>query len=88
MVRKDSKGWPGKGFQVENALSREEAIRGMTTWAAKANFEEGEKGIIEAGKFADFIILDRDLMKVAPIDILSATVLMTYINGEKVYEKN
>lgn len=48
---------------MEEALTREETIRGMTIWAAYANFEEKEKGSIEKGKFADFIILDTDLMK-------------------------
>ena len=48
---------------MENALTREEALRGMTIWAAKANFEENEKGSLEEGKFADFVILDADIMK-------------------------
>jgi predicted amidohydrolase YtcJ len=85
VVRKDAKGWPEQGYQVENALSREEALRGMTIWAAKSNFEENEKGSLEKNKFADFIILDQDLMKTAPGDLLKLKVLKTYINGEKVY---
>ncbi|HRF19859.1 MAG TPA: amidohydrolase family protein, partial [Chitinophagaceae bacterium] len=68
-----------------NALTREEAIRGMTIWAAKSNFEEMEKGSLEKGKFADFVILDRDLMKAADNDILQTVVLKTYLGGEKVY---
>ena len=86
-IRKDAKGWPAKGFQLENALSRQEAIRGMTCWAAKANFEEDEKGSLEKGKFADFIILDKDLMNVAPSAILQTVVLKTFVNGEMVYSK-
>lgn len=54
---------PTGGFEMENALSREEALRGMTVWAAKAAFEETEKGSIENGKLADFIVLDLDLLK-------------------------
>ncbi len=86
VVRKDNKGWPEGGYQMENALSREEAIRGMTIWAAKSNFEESEKGSLEKGKFADFIILNRDLMTVPPSEILNTKVMMTFVNGEKVYE--
>lgn len=87
VVRKDAKGWPEAGYQMENALTREEALRGMTIWAAKSNFEEKEKGSLEKGKYADFVILDKDLMKVADTDILNTTVLKTFLNGEKVYEK-
>jgi hypothetical protein len=85
VVRKDAKGWPADGFQTSNALSRENALRGMTIWAAKANFEEQEKGSLEKGKFADFIILDQDLLKAAPEKLLTTKLLATYLNGEKVY---
>jgi predicted amidohydrolase YtcJ len=86
VIRKDAKGFPSKGFQMENALSREDALRGMTIWAAKANFEEAEKGSLEADKFADFIMLDKDLMKADAKDLLKIKVLMTFVNGERVYE--
>jgi len=85
--RKDLKGFPANGFQPENALSRIEALRGMTIWAAKANFEEKEKGSIEVGKYADFVILDNDIMKINGADLPKVKVLKTYVNGEKVYEK-
>lgn len=84
--RKDLKGSPAGGFQMENALSRTEALKGMTIWAAKANFEEKEKGSIEPGKFADFVILDQDIMKAKASDLPKIKVLKTYVNGEKVYE--
>ncbi|HEY1008205.1 MAG TPA: amidohydrolase family protein, partial [Sphingobacteriaceae bacterium] len=87
VIRKDAKGYPDGGFQMENALSREEALRGMTIWAAKGNFEEKEKGSIEAGKFADFVILDRDIMTAEGPELLKTRVIKTYVNGEKVYEK-
>jgi predicted amidohydrolase YtcJ len=87
VVRKDARGWPDSGYQVENALTREEALRGMTIWAAKSNFEENEKGSLEKNKFADFIVLDQDLMKTAPGNLLNIKVLKTYVNGEKVYGK-
>ena len=53
-----NKSFPENGFQTEKALSREETLKGMTIWAAYSNFEENEKGSIEKGKYADFIILD------------------------------
>jgi len=87
VVRKDAKGWPGAGYQMENALTREEALRGMTIWAAKSNFEETEKGSLEPGKFADFVILDKDMMKTSENDLLQIKVLKTYLGGEKVHEK-
>ena len=87
VVRKDGKAFPGNGYQMENALTREEALRGMTIWAAKANFEEKEKGSLEKGKLADFILLDTDLMKAPDMDLLTVKVLMTFLGGEKVHEK-
>ncbi len=87
VARKDAKGWPSGGYQVENALSRPDALRGMTIWAAKSNFEEKEKGSLEAGKLADFIILDTDLLKAEESSILGTKVLKTFIGGELVYER-
>jgi len=87
VIRKDAKGWPEAGYQTENALTREEALRGMTIWAAKANFEEKEKGSLEKGKFADFVITNKDLITANEKDLLQTIVLMTFINGEKVFEK-
>jgi predicted amidohydrolase YtcJ len=85
--RKDLKGLPAHGFQMDNALTRVETLKGMTIWAAKSNFEEKEKGSIEPGKFADFVILDKDIMKIKGAEIPKVKVLDTYVNGEKVYEK-
>src|SRR6185437_5931816 len=85
--RQDSVGSPTGGFQMENALTREEALRGMTIWAAYSNFEEKEKGSLEAGKLADLIIVDRDLLICDKKDIPGTKVLATYINGVKVYSK-
>jgi predicted amidohydrolase YtcJ len=87
VIRKDAKGWPDAGYQMENALTREEALRGMTIWAAKSNFEEKEKGSLEKGKFADFVILDSDIMKEVTGKLLDVKVLKTFLGGEKVYEK-
>lgn len=87
VVRKDAKGWPASGYQMENALTREEALKGMTIWAAKANFEEMEKGSLEKGKLADFVILDGDIMKTVPEKLLQLKVLKTFLAGEQVYQR-
>ncbi len=85
VARQDAKGFPAGGFQMENALTREQTIRGMTIWAAKANRMEKQVGSIEVGKKADFILLDKDLMKVPTDSILHVKVLKTYSNGERVH---
>jgi hypothetical protein len=86
--RKDSKGFPANGFQKESALSRKETLKGMTIWAACAAHEENEKGSLEPGKSADFIVLDADLMSCEDDAILKTQILLTYLNGEVVYKKN
>jgi hypothetical protein len=85
VFRQDASGWPATGFQMDNALTREQTLRGMTHWAAKGSFEENKKGSLEPGKWADFIILDQDLMSTPAEAILNTRVVATYINGEKVY---
>ncbi|WP_431214967.1 amidohydrolase [Puia sp. P3] len=85
VFRVDAKGYPSGGFQMENALSREEAIRGMTIWAAKADCLEKEVGSLEVGKSADFIILDRDLMSVGQGEVLQTKVEGTWVRGKKVF---
>ena len=85
VARQDAKGFPAGGFQMENALTREQTIRGMTIWAAKANRMEKQVGSLEVGKKADFILLDKDLMKVPTDSILNVKVLKTYSNGERVH---
>ncbi len=85
VARKDLKNYPIDGFQMKDALTREEALKGMTIWAAYFNFEENEKGSIEVGKFADFTILDKDIMKVKEEELPNTKVIATFINGEMVY---
>jgi len=85
VFRMDDKGFPNDGFQIEQGLTREQTIRGMTIWAAKAAFEENEKGSLEMGKAADFIILDTDLMGCKREDVLKTKVVSTFIDGRKVY---
>lgn len=85
VYRKDANGYPANGFQPENALTRQQALRGITIWAAKAAFMEQEIGSLEAGKNADFVILDRDLMSTSSDSIISTHVLHTYQNGVLVH---
>ena len=85
VARKDPDGFPEGGFQIENALNREETLRSMTIWAAKGSFDENERGSIEPGKYADFVILDRDMITVPEEEIPRARVLNTFLGGEEVY---
>ena len=87
VFRVDARGYPAGGFQKENALSREEAIRGMTIWAAKADCLEKEVGSLEPGKSADLIILDRDLMSVGQGEVLQTKVESTWARGKKVFDR-
>lgn len=87
VARKDLKGFPENGFQMENALSRENTLRGMTIWGAYANFEEKEKGSIEIGKVADFIVLENDIMKTDLTKIPDTKVTQTFVNGQLVYHQ-
>lgn len=85
VFRKDYTGYPEGGFLPEESLTREEALYGMTIWAAIANFEEEQKGSLELGKAADFVILDRDILKVPEEQVKESKVLYTFVNGEKVF---
>ncbi len=87
VVRQDQKKYPVGGFQPENAIARWDALRAMTLWAAYSNFEEKEKGSLESGKFADFVILGGDIMKTEIHDVPKVKVISTYIGGKKVYSK-
>jgi hypothetical protein len=82
VTRKDVEGFPEEGFQMKDALSREEALKGMTIWAAYSNFEEDEKGSIEVGKFADFVIYNKDMMEVPVQEIPTVMAEQTFVNGK------
>ena len=86
--RKDLNGYPENGFQIENAFTREETLKGMTIWGAYFNFEEDEKGTIEKGKSADFIIIDQNIMKIEADKIPNTKVLKTFVDGELVFQKD
>lgn len=85
VARTDHQQYPEGGFQIENALTREEALKGMTIWAAYSLFEEKEKGSLEPGKKADFVVLETDIMQ-CPIDeVFNVKVKETWLGGKKVF---
>src|SRR5882724_2463746 len=86
VARKDQKGFSGEGWHPEEAVTREQALKMFTIWAAQAAFEEKIKGSIEAGKLADLTVLSADIMKIPEPEILKTRCVMTVIGGETVYE--
>ena len=86
-VRKDKDGYPEDGFQTENMINRADALYAMTIFGAYANFEENEKGSIEVGKDADFIILDNDILRSSEASIPNTKVVATFVNGELVFNR-
>jgi predicted amidohydrolase YtcJ len=87
ITRQDENGWPAGGWFADQRMTREEALKSMTIWPAYAAFQEQHLGSLSPGKFADFVVLDRDIMTVAPEQIRGTTVLATYIAGTAVFEK-
>ncbi|MBT6439846.1 MAG: amidohydrolase family protein, partial [Flavobacteriales bacterium] len=85
VVREDLKGYPTGGYQMKNALSRKEALMGITIWAAISNFEETEKGSIEVGKSADFIVLQKDILHAPNEALKNNKVIATFVNGKQVF---
>ncbi len=86
VARQNADNKPEEGFQIENALTREQTLRGMTIDAAFAAFEEKEKGSIEKNKFGDFIILEKDIMKIPPTEIRQTKVFRTFVGGKLAYK--
>jgi predicted amidohydrolase YtcJ len=87
ITRQDADGYPAGGWFPAQRLTREEALLSMTLWPAYAAFMENESGTLAAGKYADFVVLDRDIMTVAPEEILKASVVMTVLGGKAVYRR-
>jgi predicted amidohydrolase YtcJ len=85
--RQDDDNWPPGGWFPEQKMTRAEALESMTIWPAYAAFQEQTLGSLTPGKFADFVILDRDIMTVPDAEILGANVVATYIGGKAVYER-
>jgi predicted amidohydrolase YtcJ len=86
ITRQDADGYPEDGWYPEEALTREEALRGFTLDAAYAAFQEADLGSLEPGKWADFIVLSRNIMTIPPPEVLDTRVLATYLGGTAVYE--
>lgn len=87
VARKDQKGFTGEGWHPEQALSRQQALKMFTIWAAYAAFEENAKGSLEVGKLADLTVLSADIMKIAEPEILKTRCVMTVVGGEIAYEQ-
>ncbi len=85
VTRQDTTGWPPGGWYPDQRLTREEALRAFTLDAAYAAFQEHELGSLEPGKWADFLILDRDIMRVPEQDIFRTKVYATVLGGEVVF---
>ncbi|MHC1707553.1 MAG: amidohydrolase [Bacteroidales bacterium] len=85
VARQDEEGNPPGGFQLENALSREDALKSITIWAAKGCMEENIKGSLETGKYADFVILNEDLLTVPLKKVPDIKVVETFLDGKSVF---
>ncbi|WP_319591677.1 amidohydrolase family protein [uncultured Draconibacterium sp.] len=85
VFRTDHEGWPEGGWHKDEGLTREQTLRAMTSWAAKSSFEEDEKGALTPGMWADFVILDTDLMSASSEEVLETKILSTWSAGEKVF---
>ncbi|MGB5018206.1 MAG: amidohydrolase, partial [Candidatus Moraniibacteriota bacterium] len=83
--RQDENNWPVGGWFPEQRMTRDEALKSMTIWAAWAGFMEKEVGSLEAGKYADFVVLDQDIMRVPAELVLQTRVLSTWLGGTAVY---
>jgi predicted amidohydrolase YtcJ len=88
VARKDLQGRSGEGWHPEEKVTRDQALKLFTLWAAFASFEESVRGSIEVGKLADFTILDQDIMRVPELDILKTKTLYTVVNGAIVFALN
>ena len=87
ITRQDARNWPPGGWQPADAMTRVEALKSLTIWPAVAAFQEELLGSLAVGKYADFVVYDRDIVRAAPDEILAAGVVATYVAGAAVYER-
>jgi predicted amidohydrolase YtcJ len=85
VTRQDARNWPEGGWYPNEKMTRDEALRSMTIWPAHAAFQDSTMGSLQTGKYADFVVLDRDIMSVPDTSLLGTRVLATFIGGEAVY---
>lgn len=85
ITRQDHAGSPAGGWLPEERMTRPEALRSLTIWAAHAAFQEDRLGSLRRGKQADFVVIDRDVMRIPPAEILGTQVLRTVVAGRAVY---
>lgn len=88
IARQDADNWPAGGWYPAQRMTREQALRSVTLWPAYAGFQEKELGSITPGKYADFVILDQDIMRVPEEMVLNTRVLATYLGGRAVFERS
>jgi predicted amidohydrolase YtcJ len=82
VTRQDPAGWPEGGWNPEQRMTIEEAIKGFTIWAAYSAFQEDVLGSIEVGKYADFTVLDKDILEISPQEILNTKTIYTIVGGQ------
>jgi predicted amidohydrolase YtcJ len=88
VTRQDPEGWPEGGWNPEQRMTIQEAIKGFTIWAAYSAFQEDVLGSIEVGKYADFTVLDKDILEIAPKELLTAKTVYTIVGGKIRYRGN
>lgn len=86
VTRQDPTNWPAGGWYPEQKMTREEALQSMTIWPAFAGFQESVLGSLTPEKYADFTVLDKDIMRVPDTEILTTRVISTWIGGKRVYD--
>jgi predicted amidohydrolase YtcJ len=86
VTRQDPRNLPVGGWYPDQKMTREEALQSMTIWPAYAGFQESVLGSLTTGKYADFVVLDRDIMRIPDTEILGTRVISTWIGGKRVYE--
>jgi predicted amidohydrolase YtcJ len=86
ITRQDPANLPAGGWYPDQRMTRDEALQSMTIWPAYAGFQDSVLGSLTPGKYADFVVLDRDIMRIPDTEILGTRVISTWIGGKRVFE--